>query len=428
MQSEANYQPISITMEHPYGYIKENKVYLKGFLNQEDRVIGEVKEDEESTIRYFEDRFQTVKEKVDKLKKDIEENQNKGSFLMKLIHLRHSLMQYDALGDFVPLIEELNNLENYLNEIIQSNRVRNLEIKKELILEAEAIAESTDWKKSTEDSKNLKQRWIKTGPVEKQFDEEIENAFNNALNRFFENRKNYFEVLALQAEENIKVYENLLLQARQAHELTDVKLAFEISKKIQKEWKASGRVPADKRKPLWEEFSRLNNRIFSKFKRMAQNEPRLSPGALIRKLERMDVEMKALVAAPFDQNNVATAKELQAEWRKLPKRKPREAQIALRSFMFNMDLFFEKAFLNKLSMSKYPDFLQKDVGEQKQIQISILQDLMARDQRELDTVMENTEKFRTHGDDFDTMIRKKIGGYKKKIDIKNHLLTELLHK
>src|SRR5690554_4625643 len=101
-------------MEHPYGYIKENKVYLKGFLNQEDRVIGEVKEDEESTLKYFEDRFQTVKEKVDKLKQDIEENQNKGSFLMKLIHLRDSLMQYDALGDFVPLIEELNNLESYL--------------------------------------------------------------------------------------------------------------------------------------------------------------------------------------------------------------------------------------------------------------------------------------------------------------------------
>src|SRR5690554_7685571 len=41
----------------------------------------------------------------------------------------------------------------------------------------------------------------------------------------------------------------------------------EISKKIQKQWKESGRVPADKRQPLWDEFSKLNNRIFSKFKR-----------------------------------------------------------------------------------------------------------------------------------------------------------------
>src|SRR5690606_13082539 len=336
-------------MEHPYGYIKDGKVFLKGFLNQEDRVIGEVKEDEASTIKYFEDRFEVVKEKVAQLKKDIEENQNKGSFLMKLIHLKESLMRYDALGDFVPLIEELSQLEQYLEEIIQTNRKRNLEIKRELLAEAQALMNSTDWKKTSDQFKELKLKWIKTGPVEKEYEEEVEKPFNKAINTFFENRKNYFDSLALQAEENIKVYENLLLQARQAHELTDVKLASEISKKIQKEWKASGRVPADKRKPLWEELSRLNNRIFSRFKRVAENEPRLSPGALIRKLERMNVEMKALATASFDPSNVVAAKALQAEWRKLPKRKPREAQIALRSFMFNMDLFFEKAFLNKLS-------------------------------------------------------------------------------
>ena len=72
-------------MEHPYGYIKDNKVYLKGFLGQDDRVIGEVKEDEASTLNYFEARFEQLKEKVEKLKSDISENQNKGSFLMKLI-------------------------------------------------------------------------------------------------------------------------------------------------------------------------------------------------------------------------------------------------------------------------------------------------------------------------------------------------------
>ena len=109
-------------MEHPYGYIKDNKVYLKGFLGQDDRVIGEVKEDEVSTLNYFEARFEQLKEKVEKLKSDIHENQNKGSFLMKLIHLKESLMKADALGDFIPLIEDLTKEEEFLNEIIQANR------------------------------------------------------------------------------------------------------------------------------------------------------------------------------------------------------------------------------------------------------------------------------------------------------------------
>ena len=111
-------------MDHPYGYIKDGKVFLKGFLGKPDREIGEVKEDEASTISYFEARFEQVKEKVEKLKADIHENQNKGSFLMKLIHLRDSLYATDALGDFIPLIEELNQQETYLNEIIQANRTK----------------------------------------------------------------------------------------------------------------------------------------------------------------------------------------------------------------------------------------------------------------------------------------------------------------
>ena len=415
-------------MEHPYGFIKDGKVYLKGFLDQEERVIGEVKEDEASTIRYFEERFRTVEEKVAQLEKDIAKNQNKGSFLMKLIHLKEALMRYDALGDFVPLIEKLNQQEAYLEEIIQSNRRKNLEIKKELIKEAESLMNSTDWKKTSEDFKNLKLRWIKTGPVDRELEDEINEPFNAAINAFFENRKNYFDGLALQAEENIKVYENLLLQARQAHELKDVKLAFEISKKIQKQWKESGRVPADKRQPLWDEFSKLNNRIFSKYKRAAQSAPTMSPGILLRKVEKMTQEMKALAAAPFSPEQLTTAKRLQAEWKKLPHRKPREAQQNVRAFTLSTDLIFEKSFLNRLSLSKYPDFEQKDAQEQKQIQVAILKDLISRDQRELETIQENTDKFRTSGDEFDTIIQRKINSYKRKTEVKNHLLAELLNK
>lgn len=413
--------------EHPYGYIKEDKVYLKGFLGQEDRIIGEVKEDEDSTIKYFEDRFEVLRQKVDKLKQDIQENQNKGSFLMKLIHLKDAMMHYDALGDFPSLIKDLELQEKYLEEIIQANRQRNLEIKKGLIQEAEALQNSTDWKETSEAFKNLKLRWLKTGPVDKEQEEEIENAFQAALDIFYTNRKNYFEGMAIQAEKNIKVYEDLLDQARKAHDLADVKLAFEISKKIQREWKSSGRVPADKRQPIWDEFSRLNNRIFSKYKRIAQNTPKLSPGLMIKKMERMAQEMKMLSEGPISQDKLAEAKKLQAEWKKLPPKKPRNAQQSMRSFVFFADIVFEKSFLEKLCHSKYRDFENKAPEEQKQIKSGLLKDLIARDQRELETVKENAENFRSHEEGFETMMRRKLGAYKRKVDVKNHILKELIN-
>ncbi|SHN03697.1 protein of unknown function [Cyclobacterium lianum] len=411
--------------EHPYGYIKEDKIYLKGFLGQEDRIIGEVKEDEASTIRYFEDRYDTVKGKVEKLKADIQENQNKGSFLMKLIHLKDSLMHYDGLGDFPSLIKELEEQEAYLEEIIQANRKKNLEIKEALIADAESIKNSTDWKETSEAFKELKLKWLKTGPVEKELEEEVEQKFQAILDVFYGNRKNYFEGLALQAEQNIKVYESLLEQAREAHDLPDAKMAFEISKKIQKQWKSSGRVPAAKRQPIWDEFSKLNNRIFSRYKRMAQNTPRLSPGLVIKKIEKMAEEMKQLSRGKVDDSKLSQAKRLQAEWKKLPPKKPRNAQQSIGSFVFFSEIVFEKSFLDKLCHSKYPGFENKPFEEQITLKSGLLKDLIARDQRELSTVKENAENFRTQEGDFDQMMRRKIGAYKRKVDVKNHILKEL---
>jgi hypothetical protein len=415
-------------MEHPYGYIKDNKVYLKGFLNQPDRVIGEVKEDEASTIKYFEDRFTALLEKIEALKKDIEENQNKGSFLMKLIHLKDSLLEYDALGDFVPLIDDLEKIQVLLEDIIKKNRERNLEIKKGLIVEAEALKNDTDWKKTAEELKNLKMRWIKTGPVEKEFEQEIEKTFNSAVDTFFENRRHYFEGLALQAEENIKVYEDLVRQARAAFDNPDAKQAFEVSKRIQKEWKAAGKVPAEKRQPLWDEFSKLNNRIFSRFKRTMQTEPQMKPWELMKKMDVMTAEMKKLAYAETNYDIISSAKKLQAEWKRLPQRKPKEANLVMRSFTFYSEIVFEKLFLNKLASSKYEGFESKDEEEQKRLKAGILRDLIHRDENELATVKANAENFRTNEEEFEIMLRRKIGAFKRKLEVKNFILKELLNK
>lgn len=415
-------------MDHPYGYIKNTKVYLRGFLGQADRKIGEVKEDEASTLKYFEARFEQLKGKVEKLKNDIQENQNKGSFLMKLIHLRESLFESDALGDFVPLIEELNQQEAFLNEIIQSNRSKNLEVKNALIEEAESMKDDTDWKETTEFFKELKLRWIKTGPVEKELHEEIETRFNDAVQTFFENRRHFFEGMALQAEENIKIYESLVLQAREAHDLPDSKMAFDISKKIQKQWKEAGKVPAEKRQPLWDEFSKLNNRIFSRYKRTLNPGPQMHPRELMKKIETLTEDIKRLVNLPTSYEVINKAKAIQEEWRKLPPRKPKEATLTARSFQFFTDIVFEKAFLEKLIHGKYPDFNEMPVSEQIELKTALLKDLLHRDQSELDTMQNNTDNFRVQTEDFEIMMKKKLSGLKRKVDVKNYLLKQLSFK
>ena len=412
-------------MKHSFGYIKDGKVFLKGFLGGEDREIGEVKGDEPSTLRYFEARFTQLEEKVAQLKAAIQENQNKGSFLMKLIHLKESLYVSDALGDFPSLIAELEEQEAILGEIIQGNRSKNLEIKQGLVQEALALQDSTDWKETTEKFKELKLRWIKTGPVEKEVHEDLEGQFNQAVNYFFGQRQEFYDQMTLQAEVNIKVYESLLEQAREAHDLPDAKMAFDISKRIQKEWKAAGKVPAERRQPIWDEFSRLNNRIFSRYKRTLNPGPEMHPREVLRKIEGMVEELKKLAHLPTSQEITVRAKAIQEDWKKLPVRKPKEATLPARSYQFFMDIIFEKAFLEKLGRSKYADFDAKSIEEQQQIKAAILKDLLHRDQSELETMQHNSDNFRVETADFEMMMKKKLSSLKRKIDVKNYVLRQL---
>jgi hypothetical protein len=54
-------------LEEAYGYIKEGKVFRNAFLEFESKEIGELKESEEDSLKFFVDRFSMAKAKVDQV-------------------------------------------------------------------------------------------------------------------------------------------------------------------------------------------------------------------------------------------------------------------------------------------------------------------------------------------------------------------------
>src|SRR5690606_22882333 len=110
------------TLMEEYGYVKDDKVFLKGYLEYPDRQIGEVKRTEQEAIDYFKNRFTIAQNKVAQLEQEIEEAQNKGSYLTKLVQLRKKLIGFDAIGNFIPLLERLDQTEHELNLLIHTNQ------------------------------------------------------------------------------------------------------------------------------------------------------------------------------------------------------------------------------------------------------------------------------------------------------------------
>jgi hypothetical protein len=202
-------------------------------------------------------------------------------------------------------------------------------------------------------------------------------------------------------------------------------MAFDISKRIQKEWKEAGKVPADRRQPLWDEFSKLNNRIFSRYKRTLNPGPEMPPREVLQKIEQIVEEVKRMAHQPTSAEIITRAKAIQEDWKKLPMRKPKEAMLPARSYQFFVDIIFEKAFLETLAQKKFADYDEKMVEEQHQIKISILKDLLYRDQHELETMQNNSDNFRVETPDFEMIMKKKLASLKRKVEAKNYLLRQL---
>ena len=74
--------------EQQYGFVKEGKVFRNAFLDFGQREIGEVKDSEESTLTFFSERFNLAQAKVDQVEEKINATENKGSYLMKVLHLK----------------------------------------------------------------------------------------------------------------------------------------------------------------------------------------------------------------------------------------------------------------------------------------------------------------------------------------------------
>ena len=128
-----------------FGYVEADGVWLRPVLAQPTRQIGLVKDTAEAALRYFAQRFGLLHTKVDNTLAAMAASDNKGSFLMKVLHLKSQLLGYEGLGDFEELDRQLVAAEQAMTVTVAQNREKNLATKLGFILEAEALRDSIEW-------------------------------------------------------------------------------------------------------------------------------------------------------------------------------------------------------------------------------------------------------------------------------------------
>ena len=166
-----------LTEARRYGYVEDGGVWLRPMLGQPARRIGQVKDTDDDALRYFAQRYEAFRAKIDELLDRLQSADNQGSYLMKLLHLQEQAKRHDGLGNYESLHGRLQQAEQELNVSVARNREKNLATKVSLIEQAEALRDTVEWISASETVKELRQAWLKTGPVDKALTQELEARF-----------------------------------------------------------------------------------------------------------------------------------------------------------------------------------------------------------------------------------------------------------
>ncbi|MHA8076212.1 DUF349 domain-containing protein [Aquirufa sp. TARAVU-A1A] len=408
-------------VKNEYGFCQDGKVYINAYLNFPQREIGFVRNTEQEALDYFVNRFELAKTKVIQLASEINDVQNKGSYLTKVVQMKAYLAEFDGLGDFVPLFKQLDSLEVFLRDLIQNNQIKNLEIKRALIEDAKAIAGQEDVLQATEDLMELKAKWVKTGPVDKQFQDSLTESFQAVMDDFFLRRRAYFEEKNRQIDEKIALlqgYIDAVHQLRKAEDLDDSIIKV---KELQKEWKNVIGLPPKKQSMLWKNFKKANDMFFEKYNRVKgiEYKPRVDPR--IQELTTMTGELELKL---HDQPNMAAtadlAKAYLVKWKEITAQiKSIDRQMAER-FRNVCDKIFEMNYLLRVISYRHPALNEKPRIEQLKIMINQMDYMTKKERGELEDFIAQAERDRQMEE---KPVISKINTQKRKISMKELLLT-----
>ena len=140
----------------------------------------------------------------------------------------------------------------------------NLEKKQQLCEQAEALKDSTDWRKTTEALVALQKQWKTIGPVAKRHSDEVWKRFIAACDYFFEQKKQQFQDVHAVERENLKAKREVIAAINAALEADDTEAAAQTVRDLMAKWNSIGHVPYRDKDKVYAEYREAVDKAFEK--------------------------------------------------------------------------------------------------------------------------------------------------------------------
>jgi len=192
----------------------------------------------------------------------------------------------------------------------------NLDLKMDLVEQAESLATSEEWKKTADTFHRLTNEWKTIGPTLSKKNEELWQRFIAAKATFFDRKREHTD--RIQKEQELYFAEKTAL-AEKAEELKDstdwnaTSLAYAA---LMEEWKKTGRVNGDRGEEVWARFMAAQEHFFSAKKLHTEEIRSAHEQNYILKMELLNRANQIKNANNWN-DTTAELNELLDEWKKI---------------------------------------------------------------------------------------------------------------
>ena len=145
---------------------------------------------------------------------------------------------------------------------IKDELTKNLERKRALCGEAEALKDSTDWKTTTDKLVALQKQWKEIGAVPHKYSDELWKRFTGACDHFFAQKKQNFAEQRKEEQENLTKKKEVVAAIEALN--TEEKNAQDNLRKLINEFNSIGFVPIKDKNKLQEQFKKVVDEKFDK--------------------------------------------------------------------------------------------------------------------------------------------------------------------
>ena len=135
--------------------------------------------------------------------------------------------------------------------------------KEALVVEAEELAQSDQWRSAGERLRALVDTWKGLPRLDRKSDDELWHRFSHARSAFSKRRKAHFAALDSQREDARKVKERLVAEAESLSGSTDWGATAARYRDLMTEWKAAGRAQREAEDELWTRFRGAQDVFFA---------------------------------------------------------------------------------------------------------------------------------------------------------------------